>query len=339
MPSAYTQSPSFIISFDIGIKNLAFSVFSQAPSGQALSIIDWGIINLSDSVSTNVGPVCNCIMKNGNQCGKKASYEYTEIRRVPDTRAGGASSAFGAVETTQLSPNTLDSKPTLSAHMPLCATHAKSSGKLMPSKELSMPYVKKLKMDELQVYCNQRFIVPGVKKADTLEKVQQYIDKNVLQPIKKTKVKTANQIHLVDIGKRIKTNFDTRFSSYLSKISHVILENQISPIAGRMNTIQGMVAQYFIMKSSDALVIDFISSAGKLKGLSASSEYKDHKKDGIAFCQRFMEMNPALNTLKTVFDSAPKKDDLADCFLQGIYYLKKQNIINYSDDLKIKIVD
>lgn len=306
--SASTQSPSFIISFDIGIKNLAFSVLSI--NSGTLNIIDWGIINLSDSVSTNVGPVCNCLLKNGNQCGKKASYEYTEIRRVPE--------------------GTL---------VPLCSTHAKSSGKLMPSKELSMPYVKKLKVDELQVYCNQRFIVPGAKKADTLEKVQQYIDKNVLQPIKKAKVKTANQIHLVDIGKRIKTNFDTRFSSYLSKISHVILENQISPIAGRMNTIQGMVAQYFIMKSSDALVIDFISSAGKLKGLSASSEYKDHKKDGIAFCQRFMEMNPALNTLKTVFDSAPKKDDLADCFLQGIYYLKKQNIINYSDDLKIKIVD
>jgi hypothetical protein len=223
--------------------------------------------------------------------------------------------------------------------VPLCATHAKSSGKLMPSKELSMPHVKKLKMDELHAYCTQRFIVPGAKKAETLEKVQQYIDKNVLQSIKKTKVKTANQIHLVDIGKRIKTNFDTRFSSYLSKISHVILENQISPIAGRMNTIQGMVAQYFIMKSSDNLVIDFISSAGKLKGLSASSEYKDHKKDGIAFCQRFMEANPGLNTLKTVFDGAVKKDDLADCFLQGIYYLKKQNIINYSDDLKIKIVD
>jgi hypothetical protein len=304
-PSAYpsTQSPSaypFIISFDIGIKNLAYSVLSI--NSGTLNIIDWGIINLSDSVSTNVGPVCNCLMKNGQQCGKKASLHL--------------------LETTYC-----------------CSTHAKSSGKLMPSKELSMPHVKKLKMDELQVYCNQRFIVPGAKKADTLEKVQQYIDKNVLQPIKKTKVKTANQIHLVDIGKRIKTNFDTRFSSYLSKISHVILENQISPIAGRMNTIQGMVAQYFIMKSSDALVIDFISSAGKLKGLSASSEYKDHKKDGIAFCQRFMEANPELNAKKTVFDTASKKDDLADCFLQGIYYLKKQNIINYSDDLKIKIVD
>lgn len=327
--SAFTQSLSaypFIISFDIGIKNLAFSVLSI--NSGTLNIIDWGIINLSDSVSTNVGPVCNCLLKNGKQCGKKASLHLLDT-------------------------------------MYCCSTHAKSCGKLMPSKDLSMPAIKKLKMDELHAFCTQRFIIPGAKKAETLEKVQQYLEKNVLQPIKKAKVKTANQIHLVDIGKRIKYNFDTRFSSYLDKISHVILENQISPIAGRMNTIQGMVAQYFIMQSSDnlaaplaeapirapkaplanthvgnkvPLVIDFISSAGKLKGLSDSSQYKDHKKDGIAFCQRFMEANPELNTLKTLFDAASKKDDLADCFLQGIYYLKKQNIINYSEDLKIKSV-
>ena len=31
-------------------------------------------------------------------------------------------------------------------------------------------------------------------------------------------------------------------------IDTVIIENQISPIANRMKTLQGMIAQYFIMK-------------------------------------------------------------------------------------------
>ena len=31
--------------------------------------------------------------------------------------------------------------------------------------------------------------------------------------------------------------------------THVIIENQISPIANRMKTIQGMITQYFIMKN------------------------------------------------------------------------------------------
>ena len=125
----------------------------------------------------------------------------------------------------------------------------------------------------------------------------------------------------------------------MKELTHVILENQISPIAGRMNTIQGMVAQYFIMTTDD-LSIDFISSAGKLKGLAINetTDYKTHKKDGIHFCTRFLEGNSELTIFKKVLESSAKKDDLADCFLQGIYYLKKQNIINYSEDLKIKIV-
>lgn len=91
---------------------------------------------------------------------------------------------------------------------------------------------------------------------------------------------------------------------------------------------------------TDGLVIDFISSAGKLKGLATDepTTYKDHKKDGIRFCAMFLDANEHLSAYKNVLDSSAKKDDLADCFLQGIYYFKKQNIINYSEDLKIKIV-
>jgi hypothetical protein len=144
-------------------------------------------------------------------------------------------------------------------------------------------------------------------------------------------------VHLVDIGKRIKTNFDEKFKHCIESLSNVILENQISPIAGRMNTIQGMVAQYFIMQS-DRLAIDFISSGGKLKGLATSTKYSEHKKDGIRFCTMFLDANPAITSQKEIIEASAKKDDLADCFLQGIYFLKKQNIINYSDDLKIKFV-
>jgi hypothetical protein len=36
--------------------------------------------------------------------------------------------------------------------------------------------------------------------------------------------------------------------------------------------------------------------------------------------------------------NTPKKDDLADAFLQGLWYFKNQNIILYADDLNIKLV-
>jgi hypothetical protein len=291
-----------IVSFDIGIKNLAYCIFTI--SKDSLTIRDWNVINLLDlSGSTSSVPLCNCQKAKSGICGKKAAYFFQD--------------SF------------------------YCNVHSKNSGKLLPTKATSMPAIKKLKVDELAQFCANHFISvsPQDKKSAVLEKVQTHFEKNTLKPIPKIKKTNANQIHLVDIGKRVKTNFDVKFQPYMKELTHVILENQISPIAGRMNTIQGMVAQYFIMKTDD-LIIDFISSAGKLKGLAINetTDYKTHKKDGIHFCTQFLEANLQMTHFRSVLESSAKKDDLADCFLQGIYYFKKQNIINYSDDLKIKIV-
>lgn len=38
------------------------------------------------------------------------------------------------------------------------------------------------------------------------------------------------------------------------------------------------------------------------------------------------------------FEKSKKRDDLADCFLQGIWYLKHNKIIHYADNLKINSV-
>jgi hypothetical protein len=291
-----------IVSFDIGIKNLAYCIFTV--SKDSLIIRDWNVINLLD-ISGSGSPTfaCNCQKAKSGICGKKASYLFGENY--------------------------------------FCNVHSKNSGKLLPTKECSMPTIKKLKVDELTQFCANHFISISEKdkKSAVLEKVQTHFEKNTLKPVPRSKKTNANQLHLVDIGKRIKINFDAKFAPFMKELTHVILENQISPIAGRMNTIQGMVAQYFIM-TTDTLTIDFISSAGKLKGLAINetTDYKTHKKDGIHFCTRFLEANTELSVFKKVLDASGKKDDLADCFLQGIYYLKKQNIINYSEDLKIKSV-
>jgi hypothetical protein len=293
-----------VVSFDIGIKNLAYCIFSIGEEG--ISVAGWGIVNLAlqDAV---VKPQCNCAKaKGGALCGKTATYKYGEDQRF-------------------------------------CLTHAKSSGKLLPTKELSAAAHKKLKVDELATLCTKYGIgiLSTDKKPDVLAKVVAHFAARTLEPIVVTKSKNANQIHLVEIGKRIKAQFDAVFAN--CEPTHVILENQISPIAGRMNTIQGMVAQYFIMRdANDRLAIDFISSSGKLKGFSDKAQdtntYKDHKRDGIAFCHQFMAANRGLATFRHIIESAPKKDDLADCFLQGIYYLKRENIIITSENLEINIV-
>ena len=41
----------------------------------------------------------------------------------------------------------------------------------------------------------------------------------------------------------------------LSTIDIILLENQISPIANRMKTLQGMIAQYFIINNNHGIHI------------------------------------------------------------------------------------
>lgn len=306
-----------IISFDIGIKNLAYCVFSL-PN---FSVLAWDVVNLIPTVEAT-HPLCNCEKAKGGLCGKKASY------------------CFGVNN--------------------YCLVHSKTSGKIIPTKDISPPAIKKLKLAELIAFCEKHFIpITSSKKQELISNANQHFERHCLLPITKPKTNNANQVHLVDIGKRIKVEFDERLKTLLPQITHVILENQISPIAGRMNTIQGMLSQYFIMRN-DSITIEFISSIGKLKGLSMKqnvedtnevtanevtdksvaksldkSTYKEHKSDGIFFCNQFLENNQQLHFLKQIIETSHKKDDLADCFLQGIYFMKRGNLISYNDQYQI----
>jgi hypothetical protein len=52
-----------------------------------------------------------------------------------------------------------------------------------------------------------------------------------------------------------------------------------------------------------------------------SSTYTDRKKSGIAICRALGENNASTNyaTWVSMFEKHKKKDDLADCFLQGLW--------------------
>jgi hypothetical protein len=67
-------------------------------------------------------------------------------------------------------------------------------------------------------------------------------------------------------------------------------------------------------------------------------DYKQRKKLGIQTCNEIISNDFRFQTWHSFFQKHNKKDDLSDCFLQGIWYLRNQNIITYADDLKINIV-
>ena len=150
------------------------------------------------------------------------------------------------------------------------------------------------------------------------------------------KYDNASEIRLVDLGINMMKAYDIIFNKY--KIDIVIIENQISKIATRMKTIQGMITQYFIMEHTTN--IEFISSANKLKLFTdkkTKTDYKERKKMGIEFCRNVIVNNIDNYNYKDDndecyfkgwlehFDKHKKKDDLADCFLQGLWYINNKN--------------
>ena len=329
-----------IISFDVGIKNMAYCIFHIENGG--FSVIDWNILNLMDKESDIA--TCNCAVSNKKRiaeppkiCGKKGKY----------------------VKTDKI----------------YCEKHALKCSHLMYNKEYISTSLKKKKIPDLTNICIQHLIPVAntASKQMMLDTMNSFFETRMLNPIKELKKKTASDTDLIHIGRNMKQLLDN--IPNIETITHVIIENQISPIANRMKTIQGMLAQYFIMKGSPDIVIEFISSSNKLKGFtqiktndsssSSSSvkekkkeqkkeetteekktegepeniktKYKQHKKDGITICSQFIEKNIQMQGWKECMNSV-KKDDLADCFLQGIWYLKHKNIINYAEDLKINSV-
>ena len=147
-------------------------------------------------------------------------------------------------------------------------------------------------------------------------------------PFKKPNYTYAHDLDLITYGRNLMKHLDILLESIDGKIDMMIVENQISTLASRMKTLQGMITQYFIMK--DVERIEFISASCKLKLFTDSSldiskfvdasTYSDRKKSGISICRSLGgTIGTPYVTWMPMFEKHKKKDDLADCFLQGLW--------------------
>ena len=95
-----------------------------------------------------------------------------------------------------------------------------------------------------------------------------------------------------------------------------------------MKTLQGMITQYFIMRGISN--IEFISSSNKLKEFieKKKTTYAERKKIGINITKKLINESGLLQSWYETFNDSKKKDDLADCFLQGRWFIKNKDLIN-----------
>ena len=125
-----------------------------------------------------------------------------------------------------------------------------------------------------------------------------------------------------------------RYDDFL-RCKYVLIENQPCMKNPTMKSIQMILYSYFLIKgikdnNSNIEKVEFISPMNKLKvydgpklEFKVKSKYTIRKKKGIAHCRYFLENNEKLS----FFNSNKKKDDLADSFLQALYYIKKNKLL------------
>ena len=202
-----------------------------------------------------------------------------------------------------------------------CLKHAKKSNYKVPTPDLKSSFINKQKIQKLYEIADKYKITydKKTKKVDIIALINDYSLKNYLQEVQ---TKKAADVNLYNIGINIKTHFDKLFSDEVC-IDYVIIENQIGPLAIRMKTIQGMLVQYFVMCSVNVKNVEFISASNKLKGcdIKDKSNYSDRKKLGIAKCLETISSNSNYFDKLDYFNAHKKKDDLADSFLQGLWFL------------------
>lgn len=260
-----------IISFDVGIKNLAFCILNL--TDDVFTIKQWDVVNLCEEKQ-----LCQEIVK-GKVCQKEAKF----------IKNGDC----------------------------YCNVHSKNKSYIIPPKELMYSTLKKLKITELLVIAQKYGIDCGNKptKNSILDKINSLLSDKYFEIIKPIK---AENYDLVQLGINMRNKLNKIINP--AEINLVVIENQISPIANRMKTLQGMIAQYFIMKDVNDVI--FYSASNKLKPFleNQKTTYKERKQLGIEFTNQLLDGYAEINSWTSFFSQHSKKDDLADSFLQGLSY-------------------
>jgi len=292
-----------ILSVDVGIRNLSFCLFEIEDSDKTkIEIIKWDNIDLT-TITENK---CIEIDKNG-LCDKPAKF---------------------------IKPNSENC---------YCLKHSKKQNFLHPTSDLKPSFINKQKIQSLIEIADKykiKYDKPA-KKVNLVSLINEFIMSNCFTPVQKN---NASKVDLVTIGRNIQHKFDEILCDHLQSINKIIIENQIGPIANKMKTIQGMLSQYFIMRNNN-IQIDFISATNKLKNFinqpsdqethptptneikpkDPKLDYKQRKKLGIQTTINIVNNDFRFKIWADFLHKHNKKDDLSDCFLQGMWYIKHKN--------------
>lgn len=333
-----------LISFDIGIKHLAYCILEYSPiAPEQYEILKWKVVNLLQTEEEKEGetippPLCQIPLKPISKknppkiCSKKAQYQ---------------------------SPIS----PTEKAIEYYCNKHATSHPFYLHPQHPNHPLYSTTqlsKMDKPALQTYLQFLLSQIPppnipiasfpttKKDLLPYIKTIQSQIYLQPLSvSTPQPKANHANMVVLCHSLFHQLSQLYAQF-PDITRVVIENQIGNIAARMMVLQGMITMFYVSRSR-CIQIEHVSSSHKLKyaaslvpSLFSSPEniielstapssstkqktvYQEHKAHAKEYCSAILQSKTATNPRFQFFyeefqGNKKKKDDLADCFLQAIW--------------------
>ena len=251
-----------IISFDVGIRNLAYCVL-EGTSRKDVKILDWNIIDVLGE-RAGVG-AARC-----HKCSTAARYEHA-------------------------------SEGTFA-----CSRHAPKRKAAVTKTSLN-----KKTVVELQAELTKAGLTSdATRKTDLVALLYNHAKQNTWKKC----ISSSTQGSVMDLAPAIIASLDARMSSWNGSDA-VCIENQPER---RMYAVQAMLQMYFSMKGIKS---SGVSATHKLSNIvtvdDATTSYKGRKKTGIAHATVLVPEEWRAHMLKH-----PKKDDLADSYLQGLWVME-----------------
>lgn len=251
-----------LISFDVGLRNLAYCVL-EGTSRSDVKIVDWNIIDVLGEQSGVGAARCH-------KCSAAARYEHA-------------------------------SEGTFA-----CTKHAPKKKEVVTKAALNKKSPEELKGD-IEKWGLR---TDAKKKADLVTLLYNHARQNTWKKC----VASSTQGSVMDLSNAIMTSLDARMSSWKGADA-VCIENQPER---RMYAVQAMLQMYFTMRGIKSAGV---SATHKLSNIVTVDDvvhtYKGRKKTGITHAYALV---PAVN--QDHFKKHPKKDDLADSFLQGLWVME-----------------
>lgn len=294
-----------VLSFDIGIKNLAWCLTESCDvllqEGRTCwKILDWGVWDLRVDINDEIyhPDFCCATTKSGKICG-----------RVPMYADLSGNECLGGY----------------------CKTHSKQSKASHTSEDIKK--LPKIGIKDIREKAQLLGINPsGLRKKELVSKIGEVYRTRCLYTI--PKLKNSKRMNLDEIHDRIIQRInDIHISSDL-----VLIENQPVKMNATMKTIQIILwtslREKMILSGIENPKIRFVNASKKLTVKPNDEqpwlfeidrqfnprlkEYSQRKKESIARVIQLLELTKQDTHLKW-FKNNPKKDDLADCLLMCLW--------------------